>query len=94
MFADNPHLGGAEEVYRLHEAREVAAALGACDAAPHAAVRGSDAVDACGGVRFVPCDACSGSCKVFAGDEDGAGAGAFRRCPECNENGLVRCPVC
>ena len=65
MFADNPHLGGAEEVYRLHEAREVAAALGACDAAPHAAARGSDAVDACGGVRFVPCDACSGSCKVF-----------------------------
>jgi glutaredoxin domain-containing cysteine-rich protein 1 len=45
-------------------------------------------------VRFVPCDACSGSCKVFAVDLDDDGAGAFRRCPECNENGLARCPVC
>lgn len=52
----------------------------------------SEPCGGCGGVRFVPCDACSGSCKVFvADDEDG---GAFRRCPECNENGLVRCPVC
>ena len=97
VFADGRHLGGAEEVRRLHEAGELAAALGACDPAPRAGKGAGDAAEACGGcggVRFVPCDACSGSCKVFAGDEDGAGAGAFKRCPECNENGLVRCPVC
>ncbi|GJN29232.1 hypothetical protein PR202_gb17432 [Eleusine coracana subsp. coracana] len=29
--------------------------------------------------------------RVFVVDDEG---GAFRRCPECNENGLVRCPVC
>ncbi|XP_039843039.1 uncharacterized protein At3g28850-like [Panicum virgatum] len=96
VFADGRHLGGAEEVRRLHEAGELAAALGACDPAPRAG-KGGDAEAAetcgcCGGVRFVPCDACSGSCKVFAAEDDGAGA--FRRCPECNENGLVRCPVC
>ncbi|RLN11893.1 hypothetical protein C2845_PM09G08600 [Panicum miliaceum] len=93
VFADGRHLGGAEEVRRLHEAGELAAALEACDAAPvpKGCAGAQDACGGCGGVRFVPCDACSGSCKVFAEDD---GAGAFRRCPECNENGLVRCPVC
>jgi len=34
VFADGRHLGGAEEVCRLHEARELVSALDACDAAP------------------------------------------------------------
>jgi glutaredoxin domain-containing cysteine-rich protein 1 len=34
VFADGRHLGGAEEVRRLHEAGELASALDACDAAP------------------------------------------------------------
>ncbi|KAL6861291.1 hypothetical protein ACP4OV_016991 [Aristida adscensionis] len=95
VFADGRHLGGAEEVRRMHEAGELAGALEACEMAPRA--KGGAALEACvgcGGARFVPCDVCSGSCKVFAEDDDGAGGGAFRRCPECNENGLVRCPVC
>ncbi|XP_020103950.1 nodulin-related protein 1 [Ananas comosus] len=28
------------------------------------------------------------------GEEEEAINGVFRRCPECNENGIVRCPVC
>lgn len=103
VFVDGRRLGGAEEVRRLHEAGELGAALGGvCDAAPStAAAKGGagaqDACAACGGVRFVPCDGCSGSCKVFVEDEDDACAsrgGAFRRCPKCNENGLVKCVVC
>lgn len=102
VFVDGRRLGGAEEVRRLHEAGELGAALGVCDAAPcTAAAKGGagaqDACAACGGVRFVPCDGCSGSCKVFVEDEDDACAsrgGAFRRCPKCNENGLVKCVVC
>ncbi|KAL6606915.1 hypothetical protein ACP70R_042568 [Stipagrostis hirtigluma subsp. patula] len=93
VFADGRHLGGAEEVRGMHEAGELAGALEACEAAPRA--KGGAAPEACsgcGGARFVPCDVCSGSCKVFVDDEDGAGA--FRRCTECNENGLVRCPLC
>ncbi|XP_066378645.1 uncharacterized protein At3g28850-like [Miscanthus floridulus] len=98
VFADGRHLGGAEEVRRLHEAGELASALAACDA-PCATKGGAGAQDyacaGCGGLRFVPCDGCSGSCKVFVEDEDGSGGGgAFRRCPRCNENGLVKCPVC
>ncbi|KAF8772594.1 hypothetical protein HU200_005554 [Digitaria exilis] len=100
VFVDGRHLGGAEEVRRLHEAGELAAALEGCDAVVAKGCAGEVqyACGGCGGMRFVPCDACSGSCKVFVEDDveggAGSGAGAFRRCPECNENGLVRCPVC
>ncbi|CAL5012050.1 unnamed protein product [Urochloa decumbens] len=89
VFADGRHLGGAEEVRRLHEDGDLEAALGACcDGAQ------DDACDACVGVRFLICGACSGSRNVLVEDDDN-GHGAFRRrCSECNENGLVRCPVC
>ncbi|OEL12744.1 hypothetical protein BAE44_0026237 [Dichanthelium oligosanthes] len=96
VFVDGWYLGSAEEVRRLHEAGELAAALEACESAPvpKGCAGAQDSCSGCGGVRFVPCDACSGSCKVFVEDKDEDGAGAFRRCPECTENGLVRCPVC
>ncbi|CAN6246098.1 unnamed protein product [Urochloa humidicola] len=94
VFADGRHLGGAEEIRRMHEVGELARALEACEMAtpPGAGGKGSVAMDACsgcGGVRFVPCEECSGSCKVFLEE-----VGTFRRCPDCNENGLVRCPLC
>nr|GFB71197.1 putative glutaredoxin family protein [Tanacetum cinerariifolium] len=38
---------------------------------------------------FVPCANCSGSKKVFDEDDD-----MLKRCPDCNENGLIRCPSC
>ncbi|KQK18889.1 uncharacterized protein At5g39865 [Brachypodium distachyon] len=99
VFVDGRHLGGAEEVRRMHESGELADALEACDAAPCAGAgkeggfAAAESCGGCGGARFVPCDVCSGSCKVFV-VEDEDGAGAFRRCPECNENGLLRCHVC
>ncbi|KAF8729925.1 hypothetical protein HU200_017388 [Digitaria exilis] len=94
VFADGRHLGGAEEIRRMHEAGELSEALEACEMAcapPSAGGKGIalDACSGCGGVRFVPCEECSGSCKVFLEE-----VGTFRRCPECNENGLVRCPLC
>ncbi|CAA6669001.1 unnamed protein product [Spirodela intermedia] len=41
------------------------------------------------GARFVLCGSCDGGRKVFDEEED-----RRRRCPDCNENGLVRCPHC
>jgi hypothetical protein len=54
------------------------------------------------GVRFVLCKACSGSCKVYVDEDDlpeeegddVSDGGRFQRCTECNENGVVRSPVC
>ncbi|KAL6840838.1 hypothetical protein ACP4OV_029364 [Aristida adscensionis] len=89
-------LGGADDVRALHEAGELARALAAagCEAAPAGHVA---ACGACGEARFGVCETCRGSCKVFAADVDAGRrrlAGFFRRCPDCNENGLIRCPVC
>lgn len=93
VFADGRHLGGAEEIRRMHEAGELSKALEACEIAPPPSAGGKgialEACSGCGGVRFLPCEECSGSCKVFLEE-----VGTFRRCPECNENGLVRCPLC
>ncbi|KAM0927149.1 hypothetical protein ACQ4PT_003240 [Festuca glaucescens] len=94
VFVDGGHLGGADDVRRMHEAGELSRALEACEMAPSGGGGGKgvaavEACSGCGGVRFVPCEECSGSCKVFLEELD-----SFRRCPECNENGLVRCPLC
>ncbi|XP_062215573.1 uncharacterized protein At5g39865-like [Phragmites australis] len=77
-------VGGADEVRRLHEAGELRRVLEGAPGQDPAFVCG-----ACGGFRFAPCPACDGSRKVFVEAE-----GRARRCAECNENGLVRCPSC
>ena len=68
MFVDDKHLGSVDDVRRMHEAGELSKALEACEMAPPS-VSGKvivlEACSGCGGVRFVPCEECSGSCKVF-----------------------------
>ncbi|KAE8735184.1 Iq-domain 1 [Hibiscus syriacus] len=44
----------------------------------------------CGDVRFLPCFRCNGSCKMAVEGQ----STVVVRCTECNENGLVHCPVC
>ncbi|PKU83434.1 uncharacterized protein At3g28850-like [Dendrobium catenatum] len=84
VFLRGRHIGGAEELRQLHEAGEMERLLEGVPRQDPSFVCGG-----CGGVRFVPCWDCSGSRKVFVEDE-----GRLRRCEECNENGLVRCPNC
>ncbi|XP_062186047.1 uncharacterized protein At3g28850-like [Phragmites australis] len=97
VFVDGQYLGGAEDVHYLHEAGELGRALEGCEAAPVRKLGYMEACAACGDVRFVPCETCYGSCKIFVEDDVGDryhDVGEFRRCPDCNENGLVRCLVC
>jgi glutaredoxin domain-containing cysteine-rich protein 1 len=97
VFVDGRYLGGAEDVQYLHEAGELGRALEGCEAAPFRKLGYMEACAACGDVRFVPCETCYGSCKIFVvEDQDDTynDAGEFRRCSDCNENGLIRCPVC
>jgi len=77
------HLGGAEEVRRLHESGEHRRIVAPAPAFPSAWAR-------CGGERYVLCGACDGSHKRYSLK----GGGRFRACADCNENGLVRCPGC
>ncbi|KAG6690938.1 hypothetical protein I3842_10G038300 [Carya illinoinensis] len=84
VFIRGNHVGGAEEVKQLNEVGELAKLLeGFPILDPGYVCKG------CGDARFVPCPNCSGSRKVFEEEE-----GESRRCPDCNENGLLRCPGC
>ncbi|RWR79882.1 glutaredoxin family protein [Cinnamomum micranthum f. kanehirae] len=84
VFIRGRHVGGAEEVRQLLESGELRKLLEGFPAMDPVAVCGN-----CGGVRFVPCTNCRGSRKVFVEEE-----GQLRRCMDCNENGLMRCPNC
>lgn len=84
VFVRGKLLGGADVVRQMHETGELVKRLeGFPVKEPGYICQG------CGDVRFVPCGNCSGSRKVFDEDEE-----VRKRCWECNENGLVRCPRC
>ncbi|KAK9068845.1 hypothetical protein SSX86_012961 [Deinandra increscens subsp. villosa] len=86
VFIKGKYVGGADVIKQLHETGQLAKAL------KGVAVRSTGpwkVCDGCGDVRFVPCANCNGSKKVFEEDED-----ELKRCPNCNENGLIRCPAC
>ncbi|CAI9754794.1 unnamed protein product [Fraxinus pennsylvanica] len=84
VFIRGKYIGGAEEINQLNEAGELAKLL--------KGFRLMDLVfvcEICGDARFVPCSNCNGSRKIYEEDE-----GRMRRCPDCNENGLIRCSGC
>ncbi|KAJ7000921.1 hypothetical protein NC653_011393 [Populus alba x Populus x berolinensis] len=86
VFIGRKYVGGAEEIRRMHEERQL-----------EKLVEGCEMLGDGGGT-------CSGSCKIYyEGDdeeqeelEEGEETGeyGFQRCPDCNENGLIRCPIC
>lgn len=83
LFIKGRYIGGSEEVSLLHEDGTLAKLL---ETMPQQT--SWEQCEGCGGHRFVPCAECSGSCKVINEDDQ------VVRCTECNENGLVRCPIC
>ncbi|KAJ7551763.1 hypothetical protein O6H91_06G027500 [Diphasiastrum complanatum] len=83
LFIKGKYIGGVEEIMRLHEDGVLEKLL---EDLPK--VTSFRACEACGEMRFVPCTECSGSRKIITDDNE------VERCPECNENGLVRCLIC
>ncbi|WZY80476.1 hypothetical protein YC2023_026860 [Brassica napus] len=84
VFIMGKYVGGADVIKSLFEIGELAKILKAFPVREPGFV-----CRCCGDVRFIPCLNCSGSKKLYDEDED-----RVRRCPECNENGLIRCPDC
>ena len=83
LFIKGRYIGGGEEVSQLHDEGLLSMLL---EGLPRQASH--TVCDGCGGLRFMPCPACSGSCKVITRE------GHVTCCKVCNENGLSRCPVC
>ncbi|KAJ0028560.1 hypothetical protein Pint_36197 [Pistacia integerrima] len=87
LFIKGRFIGGADEVVTLHEQGKLKTILEGIEVLS----LNSAACNGCGNIRFVVCLNCNGSCKVF---KDGDSEEIFIRCSECNENGLVKCPIC
>lgn len=82
MFVKGRLIGGANEVVKLEEE-------GKLDVLFEGIPRALAGCQGCAGVRFVMCMDCSGSCKVLDADQK-----KTVKCNECNENGLIQCPIC
>ncbi|KAJ4902437.1 Uncharacterized protein Rs2_16388 [Raphanus sativus] len=102
VFLGNKYLGGVEEIKKLNENGTLEKVVDGCERVEDGLTGCGIECEACGDVRFVPCETCSGSCKIYydTEDEDAKEEGTeeteygFQRCPHCNENGLIRCPIC
>ncbi|KAF2316264.1 hypothetical protein GH714_041605 [Hevea brasiliensis] len=105
VFVGIKYIGGAEEIRRKHEEGELEKVVEDCEMVQDSVGIGNGTCEACGDIRFVPCETCSGSCKIYyerdEEEEEEAEAEAeedgeygFQRCQYCNENGLIRCPIC
>ncbi|MCO5605873.1 hypothetical protein L7F22_060057 [Adiantum nelumboides] len=82
LFILGRYIGGADEVELLHEEGILLKLL------EDLPTECRKVCDICADVRFIPCTACSGSCKIVMP------TGATERCAKCNENGLIMCPIC
>ncbi|KAL7083721.1 hypothetical protein ACP275_14G180200 [Erythranthe tilingii] len=83
VFVKGKHIGGADVVKQFLETDELAKMVKGIP------LRAMGPCEGCDDMRFLPCANCSGSRKVFDEDDE-----LVKRCSDCNENGLVRCPLC
>ncbi|KAD3641440.1 hypothetical protein R6Q59_004024 [Mikania micrantha] len=86
MFVKGRYIGGVDEIVGLNETGRLRRILSRVGIEREV---GRQACEGCGGARFVPCLDCGGSCKIAVD-----GKKEKERCPECNENGLIYCPMC
>jgi len=92
VLVNGRDLRGAEEVKRMHENGELGKVFEGCVGDLRET---REECEVCGDGRFVLCGHCSGSCRVYVEEEAASGGdGGWRQCSDCNENGIVRCPVC
>lgn len=99
VFVGEKYIGGVQEIKRMHEDGQLEKVFEGCERSDDDSGNLNGVCEACGDIRFIPCETCSGSCKIYyeyeeddeESPEDECG---FQRCPDCNENGVVRCPIC
>ncbi|XP_076933456.1 uncharacterized protein LOC143599366 [Bidens hawaiensis] len=97
VFVKGRYVGGSDEVLRIVEDGCLGQLLEGLTK-----LKPGYVCETCGGARFLPCSGCNGSCKLVMNveeeidesDGDQLGKTVIVKCSDCNENGLVRCPVC
>lgn len=83
VYVNGKYVGGVEEIRRLHENGELKKMIQGLP------VSDGGVCEMCGGFRYVVCEWCDGSHRVFVDDKYG-----FKSCSLCNVNGLIHCRNC
>ncbi|KAE8655181.1 putative NAC domain-containing protein [Hibiscus syriacus] len=89
VFIKGRHVGGAKEVMRMVDEGWFGDLIKGLPKK-----RAGKVCDGCGDVKFLPCFRCNGSCKMAAATPASGRSTVVVRCTDCNENGLVLCPIC
>ncbi|CAI9752721.1 unnamed protein product [Fraxinus pennsylvanica] len=74
VFLGRKYIGGAEEIRRLNEDGKLEKVVESCQMVDDGGGGGgggygSGVCEGCGDIRFVPCETCSGSCKIYYEDD-------------------------
>ncbi|MBA0735330.1 hypothetical protein Gogos_019188, partial [Gossypium gossypioides] len=88
VFIKGRYIGGAEQVMKIVDEGWFGDLMNGLPKK-----KAGEVCDGCGDVKFLPCFRCNGSCKMAAAAEEGRRT-VVVRCTDCNENGLVLCPLC
>ncbi|XP_065871518.1 uncharacterized protein At3g28850-like [Euphorbia lathyris] len=83
LFIKGRYIGGADQVLRLHESGHFRVLF---EGIPIDRSKGP--CESCAGFRFVVCFKCNGSHRIIQDN------GFSTDCVNCNENGLLICPLC
>ena len=86
LFIRGRYIGGADEVVALNENGKLKKLLQGIS-------RVHSPCECCLNERFLICSSCNGSSRLID-DEETSNGTMWTRCRECNEKGLVRCPLC
>ncbi|ESQ40573.1 hypothetical protein EUTSA_v10014515mg [Eutrema salsugineum] len=89
LFIRGRYIGGADEVVALNENGKLKKLLEGISLV-------ESPCECCENERFLICSSCNGSSRLIADhrDEESSNDKMWTRCRECNENGLVKCPLC
>lgn len=94
VFIGRKYIGGVEEIQKLHDDKKLEKLLDCCEKIDEIEGGDNGGCEVCDDIKFVPCETCYGSCKIYYEDDCEVGEFGFQRCSYCNENGLIRCSMC
>lgn len=95
VFIRGKYIGNGEKVLKMVEEGVLGELL---EGLPK--IKAGSVCEGCGNARFLPCFQCNGSCKLVMAvkkeglQKHGHGKAVVVKCPDCNENGLILCPIC
>ncbi|XP_047252227.1 uncharacterized protein At3g28850-like, partial [Capsicum annuum] len=99
IFLGKKYIGGDDEIRQMNEDGKLNKFIENCEILEDGVVIGGYNCEACGDIKFVPCETCSESCKIYYEEEEEEEEEkikddefGFQRCPDCTENGHIRCP--